>query len=206
MGLKLGMGNSEKLCMGYMGPKRKRYFLFGYLVLSLLFLLDFLAIQYWKLSMAGYWSDRILFWAWLVATFFFIPIYWKSIFTKLYLGLLMAGLSLSIMAMLIPFFGIVYASTGFERLEHCTPETGRYRLQIIQSVMGKPRLEVVAARGLLEKVVINSDIDFLSDERFKLGYAGLLRVDLLADTPDSLSFKFYTGSGIHTKTFLLKDF
>lgn len=181
--------------------KNKTHYLYGYLGLSLLFLLDFFAIQYYKVSLVGYWPDRVLFWLWFLATLVFIPLFWKSIFTKLYMTVLLAGLMLSIAAMMIPFFGIVFSSTGIERVGAYTLADGKYRLQIIQSVMGRPRLEVIERKFFLEKVVINSDTDFLANERFKLGQAPLLKVELIAHTQDSLHFKFYTIADVVTKAF-----
>lgn len=186
--------------------KNKTYYLYGYLGLSFFFLLDFFAIQYFKVSLSGYWPDRILFWLWFLATLVFIPLFWKSIFIKLYMTVLLAGLILSIAAMMIPFFGIVFSSTGIERVGAYTVADGKYRLQIIQSVMGRPRLEVIERKFFLEKVVINSDTDFLANERFKLGYAPFLKVELIANTQDSLRFKFYTVADVITKTFMLDDF
>jgi len=52
-----------------------------------------------KMSFIGYWTDRILFWIWLFLTPFIIAVFWRKIWTKIYLGLLIIGLILSILPM-----------------------------------------------------------------------------------------------------------
>jgi len=132
---------------------RKLVYVASYLGITLLLLTDIVIILTWSVSFAGYWSDRGMFWIWILSTVAFLIFFWKSIYTKIYLGVLILGVFLSIAPMMLPFYGILFSSTGAERRSHYTPEHGKYRMQLIQSVMSAPRLQIIENRGLLEKIL-----------------------------------------------------
>lgn len=182
----------------------RKKFNVAYLLISLVMLVDITVILTWQISLAGYWSDRVVFWIWLSATFPFLIIFWKSIYTKIYFIVLILGLLFSIAAMMLPFFGILFSSTGMERRSYYTPAEGKYRVQLIQSVMARPRLQIIENKGILEKVVLFTDADFLKNDNLKIGYESVICLDVLKDTPDSLVLKFHMPAKEIVKGFKLK--
>jgi hypothetical protein len=183
---------------------RKKFYV-AYMLISLIMLIDITVILTWEISLAGYWSDRVVFWIWLLATLPFLIIFWKSIYTKIYFIVLILGLLLSIAAMMLPFFGILFASTGMERRSYYTPDTGKYRVQLIQSVMARPRLQIIENKGIVEKVVLFTDADFLKNGNLKMEYETVIGLDVLKDTPDSLVLKFHMPTKKIVKGFKLND-
>lgn len=183
---------------------RKKLYI-AYMLISLIMLIDITAILTWQISLAGYWSDRLVFWIWLLSTLPFLIIFWKSIYTKMYFIVLILGLLFSIAAMMLPFFGILFSSTGLERQAYYTPDKGKYRVQLIQSVMGRPRLQIIENKGVVEKVVLFTDADFLKNDNLKMGYESVIGLDVLQDTPDSLILQFHIPTKEIVKGFKLKE-
>lgn len=62
-----------------------------YIISSPLLLVNAIGDALYKLSIAGYWSDRIMYWLWFFGTFYNIIKYWKKLATKLYFGILIVG-------------------------------------------------------------------------------------------------------------------
>lgn len=176
---------------------RKRIFLIFYLLISLLLIADLLVMQKLKISLAGYWSDRLLFWFWAFGTLACLIVFWKSLLTKIYLALLVAGVILSILPMMLPFWAITLAATGLERGDWVSPPDGKYRVQIIKSVMSKPQLQVIENMGLFEKIRATTDTEFLRNNNLKIGYESLKDVKLLKETPDSLKLEISTPWRAH---------
>ena len=166
-------------------------------------LADVWAIQTLKISLAGYWSDRVLFWIWISATVGFMFFLWKNIFTKIYLFALLLGFVLSIVAMMIPFYAIFFASTGKERTMNYSLQHTKYRAQMIQSVMARARLQIIKNKGLFEKVVVDTQADFLKND--SIGYKDIREIEVLKDTKDSLTLKFHSPSGVLIEAFSIKE-
>lgn len=183
---------------------RKKFYI-AYMLISLIMLVDITVILTWQISLAGYWSDRLVFWIWLLTTLPFLIIFWKSIYTKIYCIVLVLGLLFSIAAMMLPFFGILFSSTGMERRSYYTPDTGKYRVQLIQSVMARPRLQIIKNKGIVEKVILFTDADFLKNDHLKVGYESVIGLDVLKDTPDSLVLEFHMPGQKIVKGFKLSD-
>lgn len=183
---------------------RKKFYI-AYMLISLIMLVDITVILTWQISLAGYWSDRLVFWIWLLTTLPFLIIFWKSIYTKIYCIVLVLGLLFSIAAMMLPFFGILFSSTGMERRSYYTPDTGKYRVQLIQSVMARPRLQIIKNKGIVEKVILFTDADFLKNDNLKVGYESVIGLDILKDKPDSLVLEFHMPGQKIVKGFKLSD-
>ena len=86
--------------------------LIAYIIISLLLLANVIGDLVYKFSIAEYWSNRILFWLWFFGTCYILIIYWKKLVTKIYFGILISGIILSILSMKIPFFTIMLSTTG----------------------------------------------------------------------------------------------
>lgn len=83
----------------------------AYLVVTLIFLGE-VVLNFNQYSYAGYYPDKIIGWLWLVMTVFIIIRLWKKKAIKAYFAFLVAGIILSILPMMIPFFALVsYFST-----------------------------------------------------------------------------------------------
>ena len=101
-----------------------------YLIISALIILNLCLFAYARISFAGYWSDRILFWIWVFTTPFIIILCWKKLFTKIYFGLLVIVLILSILPMAIPFFAIFLSASGKGRINNFNLDNN-IRIQIV---------------------------------------------------------------------------
>ena len=82
-----------------------------YLAITLVFLFGII-LSLNNYTFAGYYVDKIINWLWLLMTIFIIIWFWKKKVIKIYFGLLISGIILSILPMMIPFYGILlYFST-----------------------------------------------------------------------------------------------
>jgi len=106
----------------------------GYLAVSALLLLDLVAALYFKISLAGYWSDRVLFWIWFFYSIYIIIKFWRSKWARRYFYSLLVLVALTMLPMGIIFFGILLSATG-EGLLYNKQISDEYssRLQVIQS-------------------------------------------------------------------------
>ncbi len=91
----------------------------SYITISILFIFNII-IGFYDYSFYGYWTDKVIGWLWIVLTILVIIIFWKKRIAKIYLITLCLIIFLSIIPMLIPFFGILYFFTtmgDYERIE-----------------------------------------------------------------------------------------
>lgn len=132
--------------------KKKKLF-WSYIVLSLIFFAIVLAYAKFKITLYGYWAERVFFWSWTILTVLFCYTFWKIIATKIYAGILFLGVVLSILPMAIPFFAIILSTTG-SGLKFNKKINDKYRVQIISyGIMSTPLLEIDERHGLLEKEI-----------------------------------------------------
>lgn len=123
-----------------------------YLFVSALIVLNAVLYCFWRMSFTGYWSDRVIFWIWLLLTPIITFGFWKKLWAKIYFWLLVAGLILTILPMAIPFFGIILAGSGSGRYNHFNLENN-IRIQTVgYGVMGRPRLQIVKDGFLFDKI------------------------------------------------------
>lgn len=123
-----------------------------YLFVSGLIILNVCLYIFAKMSFTGYWSDRVIFWLWLLATPVVVFSFWEKIWTKIYFWLLVATLILTILPMAIPFFGLILAGSGSGRLNHFNLENN-IRIQTVgYGVMGRPRVQIVKDGFLFDKI------------------------------------------------------
>lgn len=135
-----------------------------YLFTSALMVLNVILYCFWQMSFAGYWSDRVIFWIWLLVTPIVIVSFWKKTGTKIYFWLLVAGLILSILPMAIPFFGILLAGSGSGRLNHFSLENN-IRVQTVNyGVMGRPRLQIVKDGLLFDKIKLEDGDEIFTND------------------------------------------
>ncbi|TDG36452.1 hypothetical protein EZJ43_08005 [Pedobacter changchengzhani] len=182
----------------------KKQALMAYIIISLLLIANVIGDSIYKLSIAGYWSDRILFWMWFFSTIYIIKIFWKKVLTKIYFGLLITGIILSILPMMIPFFAIVLSTTGggLHFKKQITPE---YRLQIVgYGVMGRPLMELVENRGLIEKRVANTNQHVAINDSTRIAIWSIQDAKFISETDSSMTIQF-SGDNVTSKMTLLKN-
>lgn len=123
-----------------------------YLAITVLFVIEI--ILSWKqYSFAGYYTDKVINWAWLAMTVFMIIRFWKRKTAKAYFTLLLSVIILSILPMMIPFFGIVcYFSTidDYQQIEL----NDSYRIERTRpGALSKPQIYIYQKEGILEKKI-----------------------------------------------------
>ncbi|HNQ26634.1 MAG TPA: hypothetical protein PKL92_01815 [Aquaticitalea sp.] len=162
--------------------KNNKIIVGSYLIISLILILDVYSNLYGsRISLAGYWSDRILFWIWIIFTITILVKFRKTIFAKIYFLLIVIGLVLSYLPMRIPLVAIYLSSTGKGLMmkKQLTPE---YRFQhTCYSGFGIAQYEIVKNNVITERTVskMRTGVDYL-DEAI-----------LLSETNDSLKLKLY---------------
>lgn len=131
---------------------KKQILIRVYLFVSALITLDVVLYCFWQMSFTGYWSDRVIFWIWLLLTPIVTFSFWRKLWAKIYFGLLVAGLILTILPMAIPFFGILLSGSGSGRLNHFNLGNN-IRIQTVgYGVMGRPSVQIVKDGLLFDKI------------------------------------------------------
>ena len=134
---------------------KKDKLIYQYLLVTFFLLSDFIATINLKISLYGYWSDRILFWVWFFLTIYTIKIYWKNKWVKGYFYTLLVFIVLSIIPMAIPFVGIVLSTTGIG-LEYNKQISNKYRFEIAQyGFMGRPLMSISEKKVIFEKEILD---------------------------------------------------
>ena len=164
--------------------------LIAYCVLSFLLVANIAGDLFYQISVAGYWSDRILFWLWFFSTIFILIKFWKKLVTKIYFGLLVVGLLLSVIPMMVPFFSIILSSTG-EGLHFKKQITPEYRLQVVgYSIMGRPLIEITKNKGLLEKRIANTNRNIFINDSTEISFFNVKDARFLSETDSTIAIQF----------------
>ncbi|WP_426477100.1 hypothetical protein ACP3T3_17745 [Chryseobacterium sp. CBSDS_008] len=122
----------------------------AYLALTFIFLFGVI-LSFNHYSFAGYYTDKIINWLWLAMTGFIIIRFWKKKVIKIYFGVLISGIVLSILPMMIPFFGILlYFSTVGCDQQISLDDT--YRMERGRpGALYNPMIMIYKKEGLFEK-------------------------------------------------------
>lgn len=130
-----------------------------YLAVSLLMIANVCLFTLAKMSFVGYWSDRILFWFWLLLTLYILAIYWRKMAVKIYGLLLFLGLFLSILPMGLIFFGILLSVTGKGRLAKFSL-ADKTRVQVVNyGLIGRAKIQIVKDGFLFDKIIYDAPLD-----------------------------------------------
>lgn len=135
-----------------------------YLFISGLIILNICLYYFAMMSFTGYWSDRVIFWIWLLATPVVVISFWKKIGTKIYFWLLVATLILTILPMAIPFFGLILAGSGSGRLNHFNLDNNIRVQTVSYGVMGRPRLQIVKDGLLFDKIKLEDGDEIFTND------------------------------------------
>lgn len=124
----------------------------AYLAVTLIFLFGIvLSLNHY--SFAGYYIDKMISWIWLAMTIFIIIWFWKKKIIKVYFGLLISGIILSILPMMIPFFGILlhFSTIGCEQRVQLDDT---YRIERGRpGVLSRPLITIYKKEGIFEKQI-----------------------------------------------------
>ena len=162
-----------------------------YLFLSGLLILNVCLYVFAKVSYTGYWSDRVIFWLWLLVTCLVVISFWKKIWTKIYFWLLVATLILSILPMAIPFFALLLAGSGSGRLNHFSLENN-IRVQTVgYGVMGRPRLQIVKDGLLFDKIMLEDVDEIEKNDSTWLELRNADNAKLIGETDTSIAVKYF---------------
>lgn len=162
-----------------------------YLFISALIMLNVCLYWFAKMSYAGYWSDRVIFWLWLLVTLLVVISFWKNIWTKIYFSLLVATLILTILPMAIPFFGLFLAGSGSGRLNHFSLENNMRVQTVGYGVMGRPRLQIVKDGLLFDKIVLEDGDEIEKNDSTWLEIRRAKNAKLIGETDTSITVKYF---------------
>ncbi len=168
----------------------------GYVLVSLLLVLDVSLYLGWRISLAGYWTDRVLFWVWLLLTAVVFRRGWQRRVTKIYAGLLGALLVLSMVPMMIPFSTIVMVGFGLDRF-YWKDIDGRIRIQQTgKSIVGLPTLEVVEKKGIYEQQIASMNArEMWHEDNTYQNIQDLVTLHVLRQTKDSVQVELVYKRG-----------
>ncbi|MCD9853365.1 hypothetical protein LUD75_01510 [Epilithonimonas sp. JDS] len=171
--------------------------LYIFILLSVLLIADGIAFYNYQISLAGYYSDIILFWLWFVMSLVVIVVFWKKVVAKVFLGAMILTLILSILPMGLPFLTFILSMTSAGlRIDKDLNEN--YRGQIVgYGVMVHPWLEVIEKKGLLEHKFYECtemDIERLKNEPINVKFEAQLRPELQISEAKDLHFVSETDS------------
>lgn len=180
--------------------------LYLFIILSILLIADCLAYYKYQISLAGYYSDVALVWLWIFMGLIIIFIFWKKILAKVFLGLLILTLILSVVPLGLPFFTFLLSNTS-AGLRINKNMNDNYRGQIVgYGVMTHPWLEVIEKHGLWEKKILECtemDIERLKKERINVKFDSQLHpehriseakdIHWVKETDSTLSVSLFYG-------------
>lgn len=124
----------------------------AYLAVTLIFLFG-IVLSLNNYSFAGYYVDKIINWLWLLMTIFIIIRFWKKKVIKVYFGLLISGIILSILPLMIPFFGIIhyFSTIGCEQRIQLDDT---YRIERGRpGALYRPLITIYKKEGIFEKQI-----------------------------------------------------
>lgn len=173
--------------------------LYIFILLSILLVADCIAYYFYQISLAGYYSDIILFWLWFLMSLVVIVLFWKKILAKVFLGFMAVTLVLSIAPMGLPFYTFILSMTSAGlRIDKDLNE--KYRGQIVgYGVMVYPWLEIIEKHGLLERKILECtemQLEAFGKDRIDVKFETQLNPDLKISEAKDLFLKSETDSTI----------
>ena len=167
----------------------------GYFWVTVLLVLDLSLYFGWRISIVGYWSDRLLFWAWLLLTALVIAKGWRQRGIRICAGLLGLLLILSMVPMMVPFFAIILVGSGLE-LDYAKNIDRRIRIQQVgKSVMARPTLEVIEKKVIYEQQIGSMSIYDMEDGDSAYSMQDLETLRIIRRTTDSIQVELIFKPG-----------
>ena len=160
----------------------------GYFIISILLIVDLILYLTNGISISGQFSDKILFWIWLIMTPILIVKYFHKKLAKLYLGVIGFLIVLSLLPMGIPFLTII----AFAIVNDSEKKIENYKMREgAKSVIAIPKIRLIKNMGIIEKEVGETEFYVV----FKEGSYRLEEIEEinLIEESDSLNFEFRIG-------------
>ncbi|MDR6465988.1 hypothetical protein [Chryseobacterium sediminis] len=131
---------------------RNKNLVIAYLAVTLVFLFG-IVLSLNNYSFAGYYTYKIINWLWLLITIFIIVRFWKKKVIKVYFGLLISGIILSILPMMIPFYNILlyFSTLGSNQRIQLDDIYRMERGRLV--VFSNPLITVYKKEGIFEKQI-----------------------------------------------------
>lgn len=185
--------------------EKKQVLIRFYLFISALVVLNVALYCFWQMSFVGYWSDRVIFWIWLLLTPVTTFCFRKKIWTKIYFWLLVGGLILTVIPMAIPFFGILLSASGSGRLNHFSLEN-HIRVQTVgYGVMGRPRIQLVRDTFLFDKILLEDSDEIKKNDSTWLEVRNAKSAKLISQTDSSMTIKYFFEKDTLQAEHMLKE-
>ena len=179
----------------------KKILLRIYFIICALFALDCLLYYFKEISLRGYYSDVALSWLWLISNFGIIIIFWKKLLAKLLLTAIIVTFAISIMAMMMPFFSLLFSTTSLGLIKDKNLND-KYRAQIVQyNPMASPWLEVIENKGILEKRIIKCTDLQLMDDNLDIKIRTAKDILFKSETDNTMTLTLFYGGPNKTITF-----
>ena len=177
----------------------------GYILVCTLLLTDLILNLRFNITLAGYYSDRILFWIWLTYTLMVIILFWRKTLTKIYFGIFIIGIVLSMIPMGIIFFG-AYLSISGKGLIFEKKLTSKYRLQVTSySIMTKySPIEIIENHGIFEKEIIKDESDLKINDSLSITNWDIKNVRFVSENDKEIVLKITDGKNRIIKSFKKK--
>ena len=170
----------------------------GYITVSILLIADLALYLSCGISLTGQLSDKVLFWTWLIMTPIITFKYFKSSWTKLYLGIIGILIVLSLIPMAIPFISIVGFASGMdnERL------VNEYKLREgSKSAIAIPKIYLLKQWGVFEREIGETEFQIeIGDIYYRV--AEFEKIVLTEE--ENLVFEFKIGNNSATRTFKIE--
>ncbi|UWY28947.1 hypothetical protein N4T20_03255 [Flavobacterium sp. TR2] len=181
--------------------KNKKLILFVYFIICTLSVLDCLFYYYKEISLRGYYSDVALSWLWLISSFVIIIVFWKKLLAKLLLTAIIVTFSISILAMMMPFFALLLSTTSLGLIKDKSLNE-KYRAQIVRyNAMASPWLEVIETNGIIEKRIFKCTDLQLMDENQDIRIGTAKDILFKSETGSTLTLTLFYGGPNKTITF-----
>ncbi|NML70245.1 hypothetical protein HHL23_10595 [Chryseobacterium sp. RP-3-3] len=121
-----------------------------YIALTAIFITG-VVLNFNRYSFAGYYTDKAINIIWLLCTVLTVIWFWREKTAKIYGILLVALMLLSIIPMMIPFFGIVYYFSTADDFQQIQLDN-TYRIERTRpGALSKIKIQVYKNEGLIEK-------------------------------------------------------
>ncbi len=121
------------------------------LLLSVVLAVDYILFTEYEITFAGYWTDRIIIWLWIISFAATLYFFRKKIWSKI-IAIAAAIIILVGIVTVIPGVLIISSFTGANRDSHFQLDH-EYRLQVERSIMARPRMALIRRNFIFEKKV-----------------------------------------------------
>ncbi len=160
----------------------------AYLLLTICLLADFILYLTEGISLAGQWSDQLLFWSWFLFTIILIVKYNRKKWARIYAGCLVGLIFLSWFPMGIPILSLIAFATDTNPDSEIMVEEYSIKLYA-ESVIATPKLAIIK-RNLLTERIIAKPVAYLEIDEKTYSFSDIDSIDL-RQKADTLIFTFH---------------